>query len=65
MSNLVDFAKTELALLRGPSPEPDEMQDALRRTFLRLLRRLPRRGIAARPQPTPSVSLRRFYALSR
>lgn len=29
MSNLTDFARSELARLRGASDEPDEMQDAI------------------------------------
>lgn len=38
MSNLIAHAKRELAILRGPSPEPDEMQDAIEAHVLAMVK---------------------------
>jgi hypothetical protein len=37
MSNLEDYAKRELALLRRPGDEPDEMQDAIEANILKMV----------------------------
>jgi hypothetical protein len=37
MSNLTDFARSELARLRTPSDEPDKMQDAIEANVLKIV----------------------------
>jgi hypothetical protein len=43
-SNLVNYAKQELALLRGPAGEPDEMQDAIEANVLQMVEIFSREG---------------------